>query len=183
MEVITKEFKVYAYDELSEKAKEFAYDRWYESQEFGWSREYRDTMRKFCDTFGIKLRDWSVDTFSYNFSMQSINIGDELPEGNTKKERVRIVKYLLSLYKSKLAKNWDSCPFTGFCADCDILEPFHDIETWKFIPLDIDNFFHECFDRFFSAWSKDMEYTYSRECFEENYAKDATYLENGASFI
>ena len=182
VEIVTKEFKVYNYNELDEKAKEFAFDRWYECQEFSWSVEYRDTMNKFCDTFGIKLRNWNVDAFGYNFSIQSINIEDELPDGNTKKERVRIVKYLLSLYKAKVTKDWESCPFTGFCADCDILEPFRDIEIWKFIPSSIYDFFRECFDRFFSAWSKDMEYSYSKENFEENYAREETYLENGGIF-
>ena len=183
MKTVTKEFRVYDFEELSEKAQEKAYQKWYEIQDFACSDEYRDTMKAFEEAFNVKVYDWNVDTCNYDYrfrlnDMPEFKFEDE--NRKTLKEKIRVSKYIIGRLDSK--KDTTNCIFTGFCADCDILGIYNMVKNWQAFFLDYDSFIRASLENFFSAWSKDMEYSFSMENFKENYANEESYLENGKVF-
>ena len=177
MKTIIKEFKVFAYSELSEKAKDYAFTEWQVLQnEFSWSSEYRETLKEFSDLFGIKVYNWNVNTWNYDFDFDTQI--EEIP--NTEKSKTRVNRYLINKFTDL---DIDNCPLTGFCADYAILDTLKKVRSYEEIYNSYDDFIQDCLASFFSEWSKDMEYQESRECFEENYSCNNEYLENGEIFI
>lgn len=54
-----KEIKLYKFSELSEDAKERVISAWHDNDEYFWGDENKESLKAFCDTFNIKVRDWS----------------------------------------------------------------------------------------------------------------------------
>lgn len=64
----TIEQTVYNFNELSESAKANAHHDWLAGGfEHHWIDESLDSVRAFCDLFGIKMSDWSLGTCSYSY--------------------------------------------------------------------------------------------------------------------
>lgn len=64
-----------------------------------------------------------------------------------------------------------SCPLTGFCMDCDIIEPLMKYyRNWAKYPEDYtyEDLMNECLDSFFNAWQKEWEYRLSDEAVDED---------------
>ena len=63
-----------------------------------------------------------------------------------------------------------TCPLTGYCADNDALDPLWDMMEGKHAKNDttIAGMIDQCFDSFFTAWQKDIEYTQTEDYFREN---------------
>lgn len=178
MKTVTKEYKVFEFSELSEKAQAYAYDRWYEGQEFGWSEEYQDTLKAFCEKFNVKVTDWNVDTFSSNFSFRIMDDGYDSDNKKTIREKIRLSKFIIN----HLSGDTTDCIFTGFCADCSILDVYNSVKNWKQVFSSYEDFIRASLDVFFSTWSDDMKYAYSEEAFLECYANENEYLESGKVF-
>lgn len=72
-----------------------------------------------------------------------------------------------------------SCPLTGFCADNDALDPLWDMVEGKHVKdgMTIADMIDQCFEAFFAAWQKDIEWGFTEECFREN--ADEWYDEDG----
>lgn len=51
---------VYTFNELSETAKNKARDWYLSGLEFPWFNEYLDSIKAFCDEFGVTLEDYSL---------------------------------------------------------------------------------------------------------------------------
>lgn len=63
-----------------------------------------------------------------------------------------------------------SCPLTGVCMDCDIIEPLMNYyRNWAKYPADytFEDLMNECMESFFSAWQNEYEYRYSDEGIDE----------------
>ncbi len=196
MEVITKEYKTYKYDELSDEAKEKAFNKWYESQtEYFWIDDAIESMQAFAKHFDITVKDYSLQGSGYGHSSVSFE-QYTFEEGITELKYVRLWKYLKNndyefvkwnkpeskyTHDPKKTTIFDDCPFTGYCADDDILFPMRD-----FIKRPYDITFYDLIDKCFDSWIKfcvaDMDYQTSEECFNENHANEEIYLENGTVF-
>lgn len=63
--------------------------------------------------------------------------------------------------RSKIIKTFDDCPLTGFCYDCEILEPLLKYyQNWPTYPKDYTykDLMEECYEAFFKSWHEEYEY-------------------------
>lgn len=81
-----------------------------------------------------------------------------------------------------------TCPMTGYCGDCDVIEPLMKYyRNWAKYPDDYTfaDLMEECIDALFKAWQNDIEWQMSDECVDENIESnwgDNWYDENGKEF-
>lgn len=63
-----------------------------------------------------------------------------------------------------------TCPLTGYCGDNDGLDPLWDMMEGKHAKdgTTIADMIDQCFEAFFTAWQKDIEWRMSEEYFREN---------------
>ena len=77
----TIERKIYRYDELSEQAKEVAIESMREKISSviieSDSYDYRNTLDKIENIFGVKVYDWSVDEYNSYFRFEFTHIDEE----------------------------------------------------------------------------------------------------------
>ena len=77
----------------------------------------------------------------------------------------------------------DNCPLTGFCADCDILQPIIDCLHYKRFFDNIEDLLNACLENFFKAWNEEKEYTQSFEYFKEMcIANNYEFFESGEQY-
>ena len=101
--------QVYTFDELSDKAKEKALEWVNETfYEHFWGDDSIESIKAFCEQFGVKLESWQYDTCNYSYNT------------NAENRHFRGVK--LSQFTGQ------EMP-TGYCLDCDIYEAFY--KTFK----------------------------------------------------
>ena len=188
MREVTKVFKVYQYDELSEKAKGKAYQNWYEYADPDvWDSEYRAVMKRFEEVFNCQIGNWSVGTSSCEVSFRVFsNIDDGmLPEkalyAFDDKKRVRLSKFIMArfshFYPVDPRQN-DGCPFTGFCGDYPINEVLKKVFSFETLYDTYHAFLADALVQFFAQWAEDRGYQVSEEAFKE-VAGEEEYLENG----
>lgn len=70
MRTVVEQVELYKYDELSDEAKDNAFNEWVEDQ-YGdnpWADENRESMKAFAKLFPITVRDWEYDTYSHRVS-------------------------------------------------------------------------------------------------------------------
>ena len=162
----TIETPVFYFDQLSDEAKEKAREWWreLEAADPAWSQERRQSLEDFCKVFPVQAREWSYDQWSY--SMTSRLTGDDTPGDMS---GPRLVAYLWNNYKdiltrpkvygkdpktrrSRVIREENDCPFTGYCADEALLGP---IRTFLKKPTDKD--FVTLLDDCLQAWAKDCQ--------------------------
>ena len=72
MRTETRTYTLYRITELSEEAKEKAYNQWLCNGYFyGWTHENRQTLDAFCERFGIVCRNWRYDACNYSYDYRS----------------------------------------------------------------------------------------------------------------
>ena len=135
--------KLYGFDELEEDAKEKARSWWREVSDFAWGDESRASIYAFTNHFNILLKDWSVDSCTYNYYAQATNAN------------FRGMK--LADFKR------DHTP-TGYILDCYLWETFYD--TFK-ATGDAKQAFYDALDAGFKAWRDDMAWQLSDEAVDE----------------
>lgn len=134
---------LYSFNELDDKAKERARDDYRMHSDYPWHDDYRTSIEAFCKYFGVKLKEWSVDMFRYDYRTDASN---ENFRGHKLREFTR-----------------DHMP-TGFCADCELWMTFYD--TFKQTG-DAKEAFDDALRECFGSWCKDIEYYYSDEAIDE----------------
>ena len=187
MKVIKLQVNSYAYDELSDKAKENAFNNWYNNEiEFvSMNDDYRKTLDVFCTEFDVSVFGWSVTDYDnyYRFELQTNNANIDNFSG------IRLAKYIYNnYYSSMITKKYNAisklfiskdCALTGCCTDDAILQPLFDCVDYKKSFFDYNNLIDTCLRAFFNSWSEELKYQHSKECFEENYASEENYTIDG----
>ena len=186
----TIEKTVYKYEELSEKAKEKARNRFYEYWSYPWSRENEEALEHLTCVFGLDVHDWSYDESSANVSY---SLRREFP-GHT---GIRLYNWIMhnlywEIYSPKYLKTiagkaryskiamQRACP-TGYYISEAMLDPLH-----RFLkaPNDTDtmeSLVGECIDAWCSCVKKDVKYYYSVENMVENFnANEIEFYEDGS---
>jgi hypothetical protein len=178
MKTITVELFTLA--ELSEEAKTRAYND-YLNLGFGysWQSEANETLKAFCKLFNVSLdRDGDYKSF-YN--------GSEFKD-LANLSGPRLLSYLWNNYgsdifpakvyhnkdfskkrKSKLFIDPFNCHFTGYCMDCDIIEPlvnYMRCKDWS-KHTTFEDLLSDCIHQFNKAVQSDYEYQQSMEYFVE----------------
>ena len=137
----TIELELFRFDELSEAAKELAIsDYRNKGYPYDWIDEGIDSIKAFCDHFGVTLKDYSISPYSYSYI-------------KTDAEN--------SHFRGMKLKDFsrDYMP-TGYCVDCDLWVTFYDYLKFH---GDLFGAFKAGIDAGLQAIIKDMEYQDSNE--------------------
>ena len=140
----TVQIDIFAFDELSEEAKEKAREWWRTDFDFAWSDESRGSIEAFCDHFGVKLKEWEVCPYSS-------------PIYSTDAEN----RHFRGIRLSQIDR--DAMP-TGYCLDATLWITFYD--HFKKTG-DAKGAFDAALWEAFKAWRDDMEWQLSDECVDE----------------
>jgi hypothetical protein len=143
MRVIEK--TIFTFDELSESAKERAREWYRRGLEYPWWDEARDSLRAFCDEFGVSVLDYSM--------------------GDSRRAFIKTDASPSNFRGLKLSEfNREAMP-TGFCFDSSLRYSFAD--EWK---RTSDPFyaFGIALESFLREVENDVEYQYSDEAVEES---------------
>ena len=203
----TIETKVYQYDELSEQAKENARNslrnRLSENTIDVEAYDYRNTLKKIEEIFGIKVRNWSVDGYSPTyFRFDFVNLDEDIEN-----EPKFLLRYLnrdvlpcIDCRKTYYAKNhyenhkkrksrilsypkYDFC-ITGAWTDIAVDNALNNIKESIMQGKSAREFVSDMLDNFFKQWNKDCEYAYSDESIEEEImGNEYEFLENGKPYL
>jgi hypothetical protein len=205
--------KLYKFEELSEEAQKKVIDRERDDIQRlhidAWESEYRDSLKEFCELFGIDVRHWEVDSCSYDYRFRFKNdVYERDAEDVTGKYLARFMrdihkyvfkgKYISAkghlgedgkwVYgKSKNSKillvDYD-CPLTGFCGDNFILHPVYEWFRKPDYNKSLYDLVDDCLDSFFKERRDDMESGGSDEYVREELLidEDEIYCEDGTLF-
>ena len=203
----TIETKVYQYEELSEQAKENARnslrDRLSENRIDAEADDYRNTLKKIEEIFGIKVRDWSVNGYSPTyFRLDFVNLDEDIEN-----EPKFLLRYLnrdvlpcIDCRKTYYAKNhymnhkkrksrilsypkYDFC-ITGAWTDIAVDDALNNIKESIMQGKSAREFVSDMLDNFFERWNKDYEYACSDESIEgEIVGNGYEFLENGKPYL
>ena len=203
----TIETKVYRYDELSEQAKENA--RNYLRDKLSGNRidadayDYRNTLKKIEEIFGIKVRNWSVGCYSPTyFRFDFVNLDEDIEN-----EPKFLLRYLnrdvlpcIDCRKTYYAKNYYenhkirksrilsypkyNCCITGAWTDWAVDDALNNIKESIMQGKSAREFVSDMLDNFFKQWNMDCEYAYSDESIEEEImCNEYEFLENGKPYF
>jgi alcohol dehydrogenase class IV len=141
----TIETTIYTFDELSDKAKEWAIEKQRYYMEYPWFDDCIKSLNAFCDEFSVRVTECTLSD-CYRASI----VTDSTPQ------RFRGVK--LSSFDR------EAMP-TGFCFDSDLRYTFHD--EFKRTG-DAYHAFETAIEAFLSAVKRDIEWHYSDEAIAEH---------------
>jgi hypothetical protein len=196
-------FKVYKYQELSDAAKDNAYQKFVESdyRETHWVDESLESLKAFLAWLGLKITDYSICPYQQSY------IDTNIPDDCQEEIRLKSVEYrLLGLdipeMEDRLEEDFDPAALliewaefnfpatcktvggynqgwgTGYCMDDSIIHYWN--EHLREHPLDHIGALHAVVDGVLKSMVEDMQYEDSKEHFEElesDYQNE--YLEDG----
>jgi len=187
MRTVTKTINYYQYDELSPAAQQNARD-WYRQCDFyPWGSDFQECLDGFLRMAGITLRDWEYDSSRYDYTLSDSEFNETIDEFDTRRLIAychnRFDKYLTcakryakdgrtwdkskKVRKSRIIREIDDRPFTGFCFDEDFLQPLREfLKTGKFNGTYSD-LIRECLNSGFKSVVADVNYRNSDEAVEE----------------
>ena len=140
----TATIKLYKFNELSDDAKEIARE-WYKTDlEYPWFDESLNSIKAFCDHFGVSVKNWSIGAFCPSY------LTTDATNSN-----FRGVK-LKSIDREQMP--------TGYCLDCDLWFTFYD--EFKRTG-DAFYSFNEALDVAAKEMQKEWEYQYSDDAIDE----------------
>lgn len=185
---------LYEYNELSETAKQKAHDDYLSTGfDSASSYDFRTTLYKFCAAFGVNLIEWQVDEFnhSFRFSVNEPdkmdarrfatwvynNFGHVLTEGRSyyKGTKRHVSRVMTDEYYWQYA-------LTGCCYDGDIIEPVKKCIEREEAFDSMEELIEDCFNSFFAAWKKQIEYENSEEYFTEVCEANEWYFTESGEF-
>ena len=198
----TIERKIYRYDELSEQAQKVAIesmrDEISDVRIESDSYEYRNTLDKIGQIFGVKVYDWSVDEYNFYFRFEFTNIEEE-----TENEPRLLLRYLNTYvlpcidnkkrYYSKTSRasrksrilydnSYEYC-LTGCWCDDAVDNALNNIKKSVKDKVNAREFVESILEGFFKQWRNDYEYAISDECIaEEIDVNDYEFYENGKPY-
>ena len=199
----TIERQIFRYDELSEQAKQVAIESMKEEissvRTESDSYEYRNTLEKIENIFGVKVYNWEVNEYNPYFRFEFTNI-----EEDTENEPRLLLRYLNTnvlpyidnkkRYYSKTArasrksrilcnKSFDYC-LTGCWCDDAVDNALNNINQSVKNHLNVREFVENLLEGFFKQWQNDFEYACSDEFIaEEIEANDYEFYENGKPYF
>jgi len=199
----TVQVTLFNVNELDESAKELAYQKFCNSEEYFWTEENKDTLYKFEEIFPIKIKNWEYGFCnSYiNFKFDAYYNEDEIKELSG----VRLLKYIINNYydflysaktftkssiylvgkdqkqrKSKIIYQENNCQLTGYYMDSVILQPIYDFLKKPNKYVTFEDLMNNCLQSWLSACCKDYKHAYSEEAFiEDCEINERLYFESG----
>lgn len=170
--------KLYKFDELDESAQRKVMDNNRDAIQADamecYGYEYRDTLEKFSEVFGITVSEWEVSDYYHNFRFDFKDAIYDWLDGCLYAEDVSgklLLRYLNGIYFKKaytdktvqpFQPNAD-CPLTGVGYDYEILQPIVDWYKKPDYGITLYELIKSCLENFFQAWEDDYEYCASDE--------------------
>jgi hypothetical protein len=160
----TKTINIYNIHELSEKAQEKAHSDYLNNGfEYFWLDESSDSIRAFCDMFGVTLTDWALTTYGHSYL-----------KTDATQETFRGVKPS-DIPTLDAMEKWP----TGYCMDETLFSAFHEYAAKH---GDTKGAFDHAIDKALDMIIADMQYQESFEYFlDMAEANEWEYLEDGSS--
>lgn len=192
MRTITK--NVYTFDELSEDAKKKAIEAYKINADYPWNKENRDSLEAFCKLFNVKASDWSYGGYSTPY----IILKDFYLDEDLEWRGEDLKQYLLDNYKNDLWKpkylgqdenknpiyskteKENSCVFTGYCIDDDILKPIYYFIEKPNDTSSLEDLMQNCLNSWVNSAHDDYEAYFSDESMvDEIKANEREFYESG----
>jgi hypothetical protein len=201
MKKVIQEFNVYSIEELSEIARNRAYDNWHGDNDYISDIDNRETLSRFESIFPIKVNGWK---YGYNHYIKFNMTCDDCIEDL---EGIRLAKYIWNNYKqflytmkmyykggiskntkfhySKINYVTGNCPLTGYYLDEEIITPIHDF--LNNLDKNLNTTFRELMAKCLYAWLKacheDYQNYFSIEHFVDiSKVNEWEYYENGRQY-
>jgi hypothetical protein len=160
---------LYKFEELPADIQERIVSRWRDGDhDMPWNDEWWQSLVEFQSyPMPIKVKDWDVSPFSYTYVTTTTTDDDVAALSG-----VRAWKWLVNNGWQKLAHppKGQSCPFTGYCGDENLLDPLRGALANPLAITSLEDVFKDACNTWAKAWSQDMEYWYSDECIREEIA-------------
>jgi hypothetical protein len=102
----TVEMKIYSYSELDDYAQDRA-RKWFSVAGYVWIDEGIESIRAFCDHYGVKLEDYSISAYCHSYIKTDVE-----------NHHFRGLKF------KQVEKDKDLNP-TGYCLDCDLFSTMY----------------------------------------------------------
>jgi hypothetical protein len=189
---------IYTFDELSETAKEKAFEEWLKYAEYFFADDNAESLKKFCEIFPVKVKDWK---YGYRYDISASFDIDPNAEELT---GVRLQKYLWNNYgsliyqgkyyskgqykdgkytykqrRSKVLKQKD-CVLSGYWIDHELLTPIYTFLDSRNPSGTFEDLLQDCLNSWLIACQKDYEHSFSYEYFQEEMTEtDNEYTEEG----
>lgn len=210
MKTITQTIELYKLEELSDKARSKALDRWSELDDYFWYDENESTLKAFVELFDfINVISWEYGGCYRGYVNFDINTPYQYEEYLDDLAGVKLYKFLqdymdnfkvyktytlrgenpYSAKKKRVSKiNWryeNNCQLTGYYLDCEIMQPIFDYlaDFPKNQHVTLKELIEDCFSHWVVACESDLESHFSMEYFEE-YSKENNlyYHEDGTLY-
>lgn len=156
--------EVFKYDELDDRAKEKAREWFCRDLEYPWAQENVDSLQKFAKWFQLRIMDYSLG--GSDNRGQGVKYDIRCDDNIRFMSGVRLWKYFQN-NPHMLPDLNGSCPFTGYCMDETLLDPFR-----KFMQRPdqstYEDLVQESIHAFCKAYADDVDYQYEDEVVEEN---------------
>lgn len=190
---------IYRFEELEESVQESIIENYRrEENEYGyhWADEWVDSLKAFCDLFGLKIKDYSVGPYSYSY----VNI-ERYPEPEYEIEgTLRYWKWFTNCYERELTnfktywnksytkkrvskimtKPMSEYDLTGFCADYPIMKHIEEYIKHPNYYSSAEELFQDCINEWINDFRADMEYQDNDEYIRERLIEsDNWYYKNG----
>lgn len=178
---------IYQFKELGEDAKQKALNNMREGNEFSWSDDYIESIKRAVKHFDFNLIDYSIDWDNINRSSYEIRSTHKLDDIENL-SGPRLYKYLQNnLIINKKGKNnpllIGECPFTGFCSDENFLDEIREFVK-KPTNITFKELIENCVYNTINAGCKDWEHMQSDEAIIENIdANGYEFTEDGEMYI
>jgi hypothetical protein len=196
--------KLFKIGELSDEAKEHAYEEWLgHGDTYFWASENEATLKAFCERWPVNVAGWSyggqgdsvVWAFAEPYDWPNADEGLQDMRG------IRLYKYIVNNYwydlferktiwskggisiNSKSRKSrcqWQDFLPTGYCMDYDITDPIRKFLKNPDKHTTFYSLMEDCLNSWLSSCTKDYEHSLSLEYFIEHAeANDYEYTEEG----
>lgn len=179
MRTYTETKTVYTFDELPRSVQVDVMQNYRMNDEFPWERDWAESLDAFCEWLCVKgvTYEYGCRGAYISFTTCSLTPPDGFEEFVMR--GVRLWKWL----QTNLEVPKNSCPFTGYCGDEDLLEPLRSfLEDPRTQPTSVtmSELVQKCLERWLSCASMDLDYWDSEECIiEEIKANEHEFTENG----
>ena len=140
----TEQINIYTFDELNDSAKDKAREWYRQNLDYPWGDESMNSIKVFCDEFGVRIKDYSIGAFSHSY------IETDVENSNFRGLKLKNVKR-------------DNMP-TGYCLDCALWNTFYD--EFKRTGNALYSF-NEAIDAAVKEIREDAEYQYSDDAVDE----------------
>ena len=156
----TEQVTIYTFDELNDVAKDKAREWYRQGLEYPWFDESMNSIKCFCDEFGVSIKDYSIGAFSHSY------IETDVENSNFRGLKLKNVKR-------------DNMP-TGYCLDCALWQTFYD--EFKRTG-DALHAFNDAIDNARREIVADIEYQYTDESVDEMLIiNEYEFTENGSIY-